>query len=98
MLEKLKEMTFANEAEEAAWWESHEDELLEEFEKAETEGRLGHGTALRLASLPSTMLRLDPDDEAMARKQAEKRGVSYEAYLQTILQVAIRNAELVTKT
>ena len=29
MLEELKQMSFAIEAEEAAWWESHEDELLD---------------------------------------------------------------------
>jgi len=93
MLEKLKEMTFANEDEEAAWWESHEDELLEEFEKAGAEGRLGHGTALRLASLPTTTLRLDPEDIAKARVQAEKRGLRYQTYLKMIIHEALRNEE-----
>jgi hypothetical protein len=52
MLEDLKQMTFANEAEEAAWWESHEDDLLEEFEKATAEGRIGIGTVANRAALP----------------------------------------------
>ena len=38
MLEELKQKTFANEAEEAEWWESHEDDLAAEFEKAGAEG------------------------------------------------------------
>jgi hypothetical protein len=53
MLEELKKKTFANEAEEAAWWESHEDELLEEFEKATAEGRLGVGTVAKRVGSPS---------------------------------------------
>jgi predicted DNA binding CopG/RHH family protein len=92
MLAELKNKTFANEAEEAAWWESHEDELLEEFEKAGTEGRLGHGTALRLASLPGTTLYLDPEDIAKARVQAEKHGLRYQTYLKMIIHEALRNA------
>jgi hypothetical protein len=50
ILEYLERTTFASEAEEAEWWESHEDELANEFEKAEAEGRLGVGTATKRAS------------------------------------------------
>jgi hypothetical protein len=46
MQEELKSVTFANEAEEASWCESHEDALLDEFEKAGAEGRLGIGTVV----------------------------------------------------
>jgi hypothetical protein len=52
MLEELKKKTFANEAEEAAWWESHEDGLLEDFKKATAEGRAGVGTLAKRAALP----------------------------------------------
>jgi hypothetical protein len=70
MLEELKQMEFASEAEEAAWWESHEDELLEEFKKAEAEGRLGHGTVAKRAAMLSTSTRLSPEDTAKDRAQA----------------------------
>jgi hypothetical protein len=70
MLEELKQMEFASEAEEAAWWESHEDELLEEFKKAEAEGRLGHGTVAKRAGLLATATRHDPEDIAKDRAQA----------------------------
>jgi len=93
MLEELKKMSFANEAEEAAWWESHEDELLEEFKKANAEGRLGIGTLAKRAALPSTTIRLDPEDIAKARVQAEKRGLRYQTYLKMIIHEALRNAE-----
>jgi predicted DNA binding CopG/RHH family protein len=93
MLEELKKMTFANEAEEAAWWESHEDELADEFEKATTEGRAGIGTVVKRAALPSTTIRLDPDDIAKARVQAAERGLRYQTYLKMIIHEALRDAE-----
>jgi predicted DNA binding CopG/RHH family protein len=93
MLEELKNMTFANEAEEAAWWESHEDELADEFEKATTEGRVGIGTVAKRAALPSTTIRLDPEDIAKARVQAEKRGLRYQTYLKMIIHEELRKAE-----
>jgi predicted DNA binding CopG/RHH family protein len=93
MLEELRDMTFANEAEEAAWWESHEDELADEFEKATAEGRVGIGTVAKRAALPSTTIRLDPDDIAKARVQAAERGLRYQTYLKMIIHEALRNAE-----
>jgi predicted DNA binding CopG/RHH family protein len=94
MLEELKQKTFANEAEEAAWWEANEDALADEFEKAGAGGRLGHGTAMRRASQSSITICLDPEDIAKARAQAAERGLLYEAYLQTIVHGALRDAEL----
>ena len=93
MLEELKNKTFANETEEAAWWESHEDELLEEFKKATAEGRVGIGTLAKRAALPSTTIRLDPDDIAKARVQAAARGLRYQTYLKMIIHEALRNAD-----
>ena len=47
MFEELKSKEFSSEAEEAAWWESHEDQLADEFEKAESDGRVGIGTVAK---------------------------------------------------
>ena len=93
MLEELKNKTFANEAEEAAWWESNEDALADEFEKATAEGRAGIGTVAKRAALPSTTIRLDPDDIAKARVQAAKRGLRYQTYLKMIIHEALQEAE-----
>ncbi len=98
MLEELKTKTFANEAEEAAWWHSNEDGLLEDFKKAEKEGRLGIGTALKRAALPSTTIRLDPDDIAKARVQAAERGLRYQTYLKMIIHEALRAADSARKS
>ncbi len=93
MLGKLKNKTFASEAEEAEWWESNEDQLASEFEKAGSEGKLGFGTVARRAALPSTTIRLDPDDIAKARVQAAQRGLRYQTYLKMIIHEALIKAE-----
>jgi predicted DNA binding CopG/RHH family protein len=93
MLEELKNKTFANETEEAIWWESHEDELTDEFEKATVEGRTGIGTVAKRVALPSTTIRLDPSDIAVARVQAAERGLRYQTYLKMIIHEALRNAD-----
>jgi predicted DNA binding CopG/RHH family protein len=90
MLEELKEMNFASEAEEAAWWKSHEGELLDEFKRATAEGRVGIGSAAKRAALPSTTIRLDPEDIAIARVQAAARGLRYQTYLKMIIHEALR--------
>ena len=97
MLEELKQMTFANEAEEAAWWESHEDALLEDFKKATAEGRVGIGTLAKRAALPSTTIRLDPEDIAKARILAAERGLRYQTFLKMIIHEELRKAELAQK-
>jgi predicted DNA binding CopG/RHH family protein len=93
MLEELKRKNFANEAEEARWWESHEDSLADEFEKATAEGRAGIGTVAKSAALPTTTIRLSPDDIAKARVQAAERGLRYQTYLKMIIHEALRDAE-----
>jgi predicted DNA binding CopG/RHH family protein len=93
MLEELKNKTFANESEEAAWWEANEDALLEDFKKAAAEGRVGIGTIAKRAAMPTTTIRLDPDDIAKARVQAAERGLRYQTYLKMIIHEALRDAE-----
>ena len=93
MIEKRVLPDFRNEAEEAAWWDSHQDELFEDFERAAAEGRLGRGTAARLGGIPTTTIRLDPDDIALAREQASKRGLKYQTYLKMLVHEALVNAK-----
>ena len=80
---------FKSEAEEAAWWDSREDESFKEFEQAAADGTLGRGTAARKAGLPTTTIRLDPVDIEMARVQAEKKGLKYQTYLKMLLHEAL---------
>ena len=84
---------YKSEAEEAEWWDSHHDELFKDFEQAAKEGRLGRGTAARIGSIPTTTIRLDPDDIVLAREQANKRGLKYQTYLKMIVHEALLKAK-----
>ncbi len=80
---------FKSEAEEAEWWDTHEDESMAAFEQAASEGRLGRGTVARKACLPTTTIRLDPADIELARQQAEKKGLKYQTYLKMVIHEAL---------
>ena len=80
---------FASEAEEAKWWFEHQDFMLEEFKRADSEGRLGVGTAKRRAQTPTTTIRLDPTDISKARVVAAKRGLKYQTYLKMLIHEAL---------
>jgi predicted DNA binding CopG/RHH family protein len=84
---------FKSEAEEAKWWFDHQDELDKDFEQAAVEGRLGRGTAARLGGIPTTTIRLDPSDIALAREQASKRGLKYQTYLKMLVHEALLKAK-----
>ena len=89
-MEKRVLPDFKSEAEEAKWWFDNQDELLKDFEKAAAEGRLGRGTAARIGGIPTTTIRLDPDDIALARDQATERGLKYQTYLKMLLHEALQ--------
>jgi predicted DNA binding CopG/RHH family protein len=84
---------FQSEAEEAKWWFDHQDELDEDFKQAAAEGRLGRGTAARIGGIPTTTIRLDPGDIALAREQASKRGLKYQTYIKMLVHEALHKAE-----
>src|SRR5271154_5873854 len=88
---------FASEAEEAEWWFRNPDFVLKVLERAKAEGRLGHGTVMRLAAerraASGGSVELDPADLAMANKQAERKGLRYEAYLKLLIHEALEREQ-----
>src|SRR5271169_6791292 len=93
MAERLKVPRFQSESEEAHWWDSHQQEIADEFERAAAEGRLGTGTVVRKGATPTTTIRLDPDDIARAKVQARRRGLRYQTYLKMLLREALLEEE-----
>ncbi len=84
---------FESEAEEAKWWFDNRDELDKDFAQAFAEGRLKRRTAARIGGLPTTTIRLDPEDIALARDQATARGLKYQTYLKMIVHEALLKAK-----
>ncbi len=88
---------FDSEREEAEWWDSHPDFILQEFERAQAEGRLGHGTVKRrmeeIAAQKQTAIELDAADAALANKLAERKGLERQTYLKELIHNALLKEE-----
>jgi predicted DNA binding CopG/RHH family protein len=94
MAKKLELPEFASEAEEAKWWFANQDLVGEQFVQAAKDGTLRQGTLAKKYGLtPTTTIRLDPADIALAREQAEARGMRYQTYLKMLLHQALRAEE-----
>ena len=87
-----------NEAQEAAWWDANGERL---FLKAAKQGQLKMGTIEPLlagmkAQRDQTRLlslRISVADIALAKTQAEKKGMGYQTYLKSVLHQALTAAE-----
>lgn len=107
----LKIPKFATEAEEAKWWYDNRDRVSGEFQKAAKEGKLRRGDVRQILArkgirfeepqkpppIPTTTIRLDPEDIAKARLQAAERGLRYQTYLKMIIHEALRKVEFARK-
>ena len=95
--EELKMPKFKSEREEADWWFNNPDFALQVLQRAKAEGRLGHGTARRMAeakaAAKSTTIRLDANDLSLAKAQAEKKGLRYQTYLKMLIHEALGREE-----
>lgn len=89
MVEKRTLPEFKSEAEEAAWWFDHQDEILDDFVAADAEGRLKNVTALIYSAPEANVIHLKPKAIALAREQAAKRNVAYERYVEDLLDQAL---------
>jgi predicted DNA binding CopG/RHH family protein len=92
MSEEFKVPKFKNKSEEAQWWNSQGKKITRAFEQAAA-GRLGRGTAKRKGATPTTTIRLEPEDIARARAQAERKGLRYQTYLKMLLRETLLKEE-----
>lgn len=93
MAEEFKIPKFKNQPEEAEWWASRGKNITRAFEHVSAEGRLSCGTAKRKGATPTTTIRLDAEDIARARAQAESKGLRYQTYLKMLLRETLLKEE-----
>lgn len=93
---------FATEAEEAAWWyenrNQHGKELLAAVKGGEaqvlTKAKLRERIAAsKKAAAPVVALRIPAADLALARKQAEQKGLPYQTYIKSLLHETLTERE-----
>jgi predicted DNA binding CopG/RHH family protein len=93
---------FATEAEEAAWWygnrKQHGKETLEAVKSGDaqvlTKAKLQERIAAsKKAASPVVALRIPAADLALARKQAEHKGLPYQTYIKSLLHEALAEQE-----
>lgn len=87
---KLSTPEFKSEAEEARWYETNQDSLLDAFKNAAKDGTMGRGTLAKRGLTPTTTIRLDQQDIELAKRQAEERGLRYQTYLKMLIHQALR--------
>lgn len=85
---------FATEAEEAAWWFENRKQHGKELGAAVKSGEAQVVTKAKLkeriaaskkAAAPVVALRIPAADLALARKQAERKGLPYQTYIKSLL-------------
>ncbi len=93
---------FATEAEEAAWWyenrRQHGKETLEAVRSGEVQVLTKEKLQERIAAskktaAPVVALRIPAADLALARKQAEHKGLPYQTYIKSLLHEALAEQE-----
>lgn len=93
---------FATEAEEAAWWYKNRNAHGAQLQDAVSSGkaqRLTRQTLLeRIAASKKTpaqvvALRIPQADLALARKQAEEKGLPYQTYIKSLLHESLAERE-----
>jgi predicted DNA binding CopG/RHH family protein len=93
---------FATEAEEADWWyknrKRHDKELVAAVKSGEAqiltrEKLLARLEASKKKPAPVVALRIPAADLALARKQAEQKGLPYQTYIKSLLHEALAGRE-----
>ena len=103
-MNKIKRIVpmFATEAEEAEWWYKnrniHGKQLLAAVRSGEAQVLTREKLLERIAAskkkpAPVVALRIPAEDLALARKQAEKKGLPYQTYIKSLLHETLAARE-----
>jgi predicted DNA binding CopG/RHH family protein len=95
--------TFATEDEEASWWfknrKAHSEEFLDAARKGEAQVLTKEKLQARIeaskkkSAAPMVSIRIPADDLALARKQAERKGLPYQTYIKSLLHETLAQRE-----
>jgi len=97
-----KAPAFKNESEEAKWWHQNRDQhgkqLLAEVGKGQgqvltKEKLLSRIAASKTSAAPVVSLRIPEADLALARKQAQQKGLPYQTYIKSLLHETLAARE-----
>ena len=84
---------FASEVEEAKWWDKNRRMVERDLVAAMRDGKTERGTARRLVqearASKNITIRMAEADLALARKQAEEKGLPYQTYIKSLLHEAL---------
>lgn len=84
---------FKTETEEAQWWHKNRDKVELSLMDAMDKGTIHRGTAKILTREARTSrnitIRMAEADLALARKQAEAKGLPYQTYIKSVLHQAL---------
>jgi len=88
---------FKDEAEEARWWDKNRSKLDAEFAGQIKQGKAKLRTRADLLQrlkgpTRAVTVRLAEADIALAKSQAEKKGLPYQTYIKSLLHEALRKA------
>jgi predicted DNA binding CopG/RHH family protein len=99
---KVIRPSFATEAEEAEWWYKnrnvHGKELLAAVQRGDAQVLTKEKLLARIAASkkrpsPVVALRIPEADLALARKQAERKGLPYQTYIKSLLHETLVQRE-----
>ena len=89
---------FADETQEAEWWDNNPEFFLQQFQRAAEAGTLKRRSVARAGSIPTTTIRLDPADIELARTLAKQVGMRYQTFLKAIIHEALTARRLPSET
>lgn len=88
---------FANEADEARWWDAHKEMVEENLLQAMRDGTAQRGTAQRLVKeareSKNITIRMPIADIERARKLSAKKGLGYQTLMKMLLHESLEREE-----
>ena len=85
----LKAPKFRSEAEEAAWWDAHEDYIVERLKK---HGRVIGPLKIKRREPPTKAIsiRIPVDDLKRVQSSAQQKGIPYQTYIKDLVHKAVQ--------